>query len=264
MKSLMELFQSQGFLRFPADPGMALWAAHAGPHAAAASRDPAHAHWLRCGGSWFVGVDALANDAAGRIGGGPPLEGAVMDVIREGLGLGLPLHRAQVSVCYPGYPRPSPEETDAAYRFRLRRDAAHVDGLLAEGPEKRRFLREPHAYILGIGLTVQSADAAPLTVWEGSHQLMGAAFAAAFAGHPPERWSGIDLTAAYQAARRDGFERCRRIECPLGPGEAVLLHRHLLHGVAPWGETAAGPPEGRMTVYFRPMFEDTPDWLRGG
>jgi hypothetical protein len=50
----------------------------------------------------------------------------------------LPLHRAQVSVTYPGYPAPDPEESDAAHRFRRDRDAAHLDGLLPVGPEKRR------------------------------------------------------------------------------------------------------------------------------
>ena len=89
----------------------------------------------------------------GRVAGGPPLAGAAMAFIRDGTGLALPLHRAQVSVCYPGYPQPSAEESEAAYDFRRNRDAAHVDGLHGEGPEKRRYLKEPHAYILGITLT---------------------------------------------------------------------------------------------------------------
>ena len=45
------------------------------------------------------------------------------------------------------------------------------------------------------------------------------------------------------------------------PGEAVLLHRHLLHGVAPWGETATAAPEGRMIAYLRPEFTTLRDWL---
>jgi hypothetical protein len=40
---------------------------------------------------------------------------------------------------------------------RLVSDAAHVDGLLAEGPEKRRYVREPHAYILGVTLSIAAA-----------------------------------------------------------------------------------------------------------
>lgn len=257
---LSDRFHEHGYLRFAADDATRAWAESAHAAAAAAARDPAQAHWLRCGGTWFVGVDALPNDAAGRVLGGPPLGGAAWDFIRGELGLDLPLHRAQVSICYPGYPRPSPEESEAAYGFRLRRDAAHVDGLLAEGPEKRRYLKEPHAYILGIALTAQSPDAAPLTVWEGSHRLMGPMFAAAFAGHSPQDWRGIDVTGPYQQARRQVFETCRRVALPCGPGDAVLLHRHLVHGVAPWGEGATAPPEGRMTAYFRPEFPHIGDW----
>ncbi|MFM8745430.1 MAG: hypothetical protein ACKOED_02005 [Aestuariivirga sp.] len=260
----MELFAQlleTGLLRFPADPEMRAWADHAGPVALAATRDPANAHWLRCGGTWFVGVDALPNDETGRVAGGPPLAGAAMDFLRVIPRLDLPLHRAQLSVCYPGYPQPSPQESEAAFRFRRDRDAAHVDGLLAEGPAKRRFLREPHAYILGIALTAQSPDAAPLVAWEGSHRIMGEALSGVLGGHPAKSWPDIDLTEAYQAARRQVFASCRRIVLPAMPGEAVLLHRHMLHGVAPWGHSATATPAGRMVAYFRPQFENLADWL---
>lgn len=254
-------FPAAGYRRFPPDERLLAWASHARAFAAASAQDPRNSHWLRCGGTWFVGVDALPNDPEGRIGGGPALAGAATDFVRDALFMQLPLHRAQVSICYPGYPQPSADESEAAYRFRLNRDAAHVDGLLAEGPEKRRYLREPHAYILGIGLTSQSAGAAPLTVWEGSHLIMGNMFRDVFAGHAPECWREIDVTAPYQAARREVFETCRRIELPSVPGEAVLLHRHLLHGVAPWAPSASGEPEGRMIAYFRPEFTVFADWL---
>ncbi|PZF77205.1 hypothetical protein DK847_07710 [Aestuariivirga litoralis] len=257
----LDSFLDNGFLRFAAEEPMLAWARHARPLAAVAAKDEAQAHWLRCGGTWFVGVDALPNDHAGRVADGPPLAGAAMDFIRHGLGLSLPLHRAQVSVCYPGYPRPSEEESAAAFAFRRTRDAAHVDGLLAEGPEKRRYLREPHAYVLGVTLTEHAAGAAPLTVWRGSHQVMRAMFAQAFAGHTPETWKDIDVTAAYQDARRRVFDSCERVVLASAPGEAVLVHRHLLHGVAPWEDGAAAPPEGRMIAYFRPEFAAVGDWL---
>ena len=259
--SLQDDFREQGFLRFPADDASLAWARHARPAASAAARDPAQAHWLRCGGTWFVGVDALPNDVNGVVPGGPPLAGAAMTFLHEVLGMRLPLHRAQVSICYPGYPRRSAEESDAAYGFRRNRDAAHVDGLLAEGAEKRRYLKEPHAYILGITLTEQSPDAAPLTVWKGSHRIMKAMFAEAFSGHHAASWRDIDVTAAYQEARRQAFASCERIPLPSAPGEAVLVHRHLLHGVAPWAEAARGEAEGRMIAYLRPEFPAIADWL---
>lgn len=254
-------FLNLGFLHFPGEQAVEAWALHARGFGAAAARDPAQAHWLRCGGTWFVGVDALPNDAQGRVGGGPQLRGKAMDFITQELGLSLPLHRAQVSICYPGYPQPSAEESAAAYQFRLKRDAAHVDGLLAEGPEKRRYVKEPHAYILGLPLTRQSVTAAPLVVWEGSHLIMREMFRQAFAGHAPEQWHAVDVTEPYQAARREVFATCRRIELAANPGEATLLHRHLLHGVAPWGETATAPDDGRMIAYFRPEAEHPADWL---
>lgn len=257
----LETFLHRGFLTFPAEPAVLGWAAAALPFARAAACDPAEAHWLRCGGTWFVGVDALANDGQGRVGEGPALAGAAMDFIRGDLGLSLPLHRAQLSVCYPGYPKPSPEESEAAFAFRLKRDAAHVDGLLPEGPEKRRYLREPHGYVLGIPLTRQAADAAPLTVWEGSHTIMRKMFAEVFAGHEPEAWGGIDLTIPYREARRAAFAGCRRIALASSPGEALLLHRHLLHGVAPWSEGAEASADGRMIAYFRPELPQLAAWL---
>jgi hypothetical protein len=245
-----------GWQVFPAEPAVAAWvAAVRGPALAAAARGP-----LRHGGTWFVGVDALDNDAEGRVAGGPPLAGAALDAAVAATGV-LRLHRAQVSVVHPGYPGRAPVETEAAHRFRRDRDAAHLDGLLPEGPERRRHLREPHAWILGVALTEADADASPLVVWEGSHRVIRAAFAAAFAGQPAERWGDIDVTGIYQRARAEVFGTCRRIALPLNPGETVLLHRLTIHGVAPWGQGAVAAPEGRAIAYLRPCFEDPADWL---
>lgn len=257
----LEQFDSAGWTVFDYDPALAGWAAHALPAARQSIRDPSQAHWLRCGGTWFVGVDALPNDARGAIGNGPPLMGEACDFIVADLHLNLPLHRAQVSVCYPGYPQPSPDETPTAYQYRVKRDAAHVDGLLAEGPDRRRYLKEPHAYILGIPLAEAGKDASPLVVWSGSHLLMHEAFRKAFANIIPEEWRNLDITDIYQTARREVFATCERIELPLKPGEACLLHRHLLHGVAPWREAATSGDDGRMIAYFRPEFEVPVDWL---
>ena len=257
-----ERFHALGWLSFPFDVKVAEWVASSLPEARRAASDPGQSHWLRCGGTWFVGVDALPNDAMGCIEGGPALDGAAMFFIRDGLKLSLPFHRAQVSVCYEGYPRPSEDETPAAYQFRVKRDAAHVDGLLAEGPDKRRYLKEPHAYILGLPLNEASPGAAPLVAWRGSHHIMRRAFETAFAGTSPRLWKDVDVTDIYKAARKEVFASCERVVLFARPGEATLLHRHVLHGVAPWGDARDASGDGRMIAYFRPEFDNAEDWLR--
>lgn len=258
---MIRAFRRRGWALFPPDPSLAGWVAHALPHARSALTDPALAHWHDCDGTWFVGVDALPNDSDGRIGGSGPLRGRAVAFIRDHLVLP-PLHRGQISTVFPGYPRPRRGEGDGAYRYRLLRDAAHVDGLRAVGPDRRRNLAEAHAWILGLPLAEVSADAAPLVVWEGSHRIIGAALARMLAGHPPHRLHEIDLTDTYQAARRKVFDICRRIALPARPGEACLLHRHCLHGIAPWGAAASAGRDGRMIAYFRPVLPGGPvSWI---
>ncbi|WP_170572567.1 hypothetical protein [Ruegeria atlantica] len=251
----------KGWIKFPHDPVLAEWVGHAFPAARASVTDPAHAQWLDCEGTWFIGVDALDNDPKGRVGCSGPLSGQAMDFIsaqyRE-----LPLHKGQVSVIYPGYPRPRRGESESAARYRLKRDGAHVDGLRPVGPDRRRRVDEPHAWILGIPLTDASANAAPMVLWEGSHKILRAAFERALNGYPRDRLHKVDITDIYQAARREVFDTCPRIELPVKPGEAYLLHRHSLHGVAPWGDGASAGPDGRMIVYFRPEFSGgVAEWI---
>jgi hypothetical protein len=241
-----------GWRRIGHDPRIAAWAAAALPIACRAVGE-SHEEW-RCGGTWFVGVDALPNGPDGAVGG--------VDFPWSAFGL-LPtaLHQAQVSVVGPGYPRPWSGEDEAAFGFRLRRDAAHLDGLLPVGPEKRRMVQEPHAWILGLPLNDCGAGASPLVVWEGSHLLMADALRRAFAGHRAAEWGQFDVTDAYRAARAEVFRTCRRIEVPVRPGEATLLHRHLIHGVAAWAEGAEAPAEGRMIAYFRPQMASVAEWI---
>ena len=244
-------FWDKGWIRFPHDPTLAQWVEHALPQARASVTDPTFAEWLDCEGTWFIGVDALDNDPEGRVGQSDLLSGQAMDFIAEHYGR-LPLHKGQVSVVYPGYPRPRRGENEAASRYRRNRDAAHVDGLRPMGPDRRRRVDEPHAWILGIPLTEASADAAPMVLWEGSHKILGVAFQRAMEGQPADSLHQIDITDIYQTARREVFEICPRIELPAKPGEAYLLHRHCLHGVAPWAKAATAGPDGRMIAYFRP------------
>jgi hypothetical protein len=249
-----------GWLLLPRDARVGRWADAARQAAGAILRDPAQrARWLRHGGTWFAGVDALPNAADGSIGGAP-LAGPWERVVARPPSW----HRAQLSVVFPGYPRRDPDETDAAHRFRRDRDAAHLDGLLPEGPARRRHLREPHAFILGLPLTGMTAEAAPFVVWEGSHHVIGRAFAAAFGGRDPATWGDVDLTDVYQAARREVFATCPRRIVAAGPGEAILCHRRCIHGTAPWPASqgaAPHPAEGRAVAWFRPLIDDPRNWL---
>jgi len=248
----MSGFWQRGWTRFPTDPALLAWRDAVRPAALAAVADPANAGWLRHGGTWFAGVNVLINDTAGAVPGGPPLAGRAVAFAAEVLGQAPAWDRAQISVVYPGYPRRDPDAPEAAHRYRRDRDAAHIDGLLPVGPDRRRMLREPHGFVLGLPITQTDPDASPLVVWEGSHETMRAALGRALAPHPPQTWPEIDLTEPYHAARRQVFRTCRRVALHAAPGEAYLIHRLTLHGVAPWAEGASAPPEGRVIAYFRP------------
>lgn len=204
----------------------------------------------------------LPNDTEGAVEGGPKLSGQAVAFIHEALGLtGFAWDRGQVSVCYPGYPRPMDTESEAAYRFRLNRDAAHVDGLMRVGPDRRRRINERHGFLLGIPMVEFSADAAPFVIWEGSHEIIRHAFVPLLESVAPERWGDIDVTDVYHAARREIFDCCARVEIAMRPGEAYLVHRLALHGTAPWASTAAAARDGRMIVYFRPEAGHDDHWI---
>jgi len=259
---MVDALVEKGWAIFPSEPAVTRWARTARQAALARMAEPARREaGLACEGTWFVGLDCLPNDADGTVAG-VPLTGAARRAA-EAVAGPLPLHPGQVSVVWPGYPQPRDGESEAAFRYRLRRDAAHVDGLLPIGPERRRMLRERHAWLLGLPLTAADAGASPLVVWEGSHHVMRRVFTAALNGIDPRDWADVDLTDAYHAARREAFETCRRVPLAAPPGAAVLVHRMALHGIAPWAEGATAPPEGRMIAYFRPELPDPAraDWL---
>ncbi len=246
----MTAVAGRGWTRVGPHPAIAAWAA-AARQAALDHLAVTQEAW-RCGGTWFVGVDALPNAPDGAIAD-TPFPWPALPLTPE------PLHKAQLSVIRPGYPQPSAEETPAAFAFRRDRDAAHLDGLLPIGPDKRRMVKEPHGWILGLPLN--DAPACPLTVWEGSHDILRAALLTALAGHAPETWGDIDITEPYQQARREIFATCPRIELSARPGEATLLHRLTLHGVAAWKPQDHAPPEGRMIAYLRPQLATVQQWL---
>lgn len=262
--TLLENYHSRGWCRFAADPTLADWVERTRPTARATVAAPENAKWWRCGGTWFAGVNVLGNDGSGAVPGGPPLAGSAIDFIRSGLGLSsLAWDPGQVSVCTPGYPKPMPSETDAAFRYRRDKDAAHVDGLVPRGYERRRHLEEPHAFVLGIPMVETSEGASPVVVYDGSHEPVRAAFAERFAGLEPELWPDEDVTEAYHGVRKRIFETCPRTELHARPGEAYIIHRLALHGVARWADDASAGPDGRVIVYFRPVLAEMRAWVEG-
>lgn len=246
-----------GWALIAADKDSRRWAATALaelPEAMAKSVEP-----LRCGGTWFVGVDALGNSGDGALGK-VPFPSAISRIVQDMWGRQT-WHRAQLSVIMPGYPRPSTDETPAAFAYRRERDGAHVDGLLPVGPARRRMIKEPHGFILGIALNETSGAASPLALWESSHKIMASAFRSALAGHDRAHWGEVDVTDAYQEARRLVFAQCQRKLVPMRAGDVVLLDRHLLHGVSAWGADGVAPSEGRAIAYLRPILTRVADWV---
>ncbi|AGI68817.1 hypothetical protein OAN307_c33070 [Octadecabacter antarcticus 307] len=243
---------TDGFVVFDADPRVTRWATCARVAACDVSNDPVQrAKWLRHGETWFVGVDALPNGVDGSIGD-VDLSGPWDDIVTAPN----TWHRAQVSVVYEGYPKRDPLESEAAHWFRIYRCSAHVDGLHLEAG--RRIVREPHAFVLGLPLN--ESDACPLVVWRGSHLPMRAALADAVGSGDPR---GVDVTECYIAARGAVFDTCEAVEVPLRVGQAVLVDRFAVHGVAPWRSGMTVPADGRMIAYFRPEFDDPKDWILG-
>ncbi len=257
-----ESFYQKGWTRFECDPALIEWVGHALPSAREAVKAEENARWLSCGDTWFVGVNALPNDTSGAVGDSGPMRGVASRFAQESVApSGIEWDCGQVSVCYPSYPQPSGSESAAAFRYRCNRDAAHVDGLLPEGVDRRRHLREYHAFILGIPMVEFSANASPFVVWEGSHEITRAVMSERFGDLPPDQWGDEDVTEVYHQLRRTVFEACERVEITARPGEAFIAHRLIVHGVAPWAEAATAGEDGRMICYFRPTMGAPAEWL---
>ena len=258
----LHLFEKNGWLSFDHDSHLQTWIDHALPAAKRAMGTSEHVNWWRYSDTWFVGVNALPNNQAGQLPGGPPLCGQAISFISRHLPFkDFDWDKAQVSVCMPGYPQPGPQEPESAHRYRVNRDAAHIDGLRRVEPERRRFLDEYHGFILGIPMQEFGKGASPFVVWEGSHLIAAKAFNDFYRDIPSDKWSSVDATDLYHSIRRQMFEQCKRVEISLRPGQCFVVHRFALHGMAAWREPQGVSVEGRMISYFRPEIDDPVAWL---
>ena len=255
-------FFARGWCQFESDPYLLNWIESALPAAQLMVIEPDNAKWLRCGDTWFAGANILPNASDGSVGSSSALGGYAVNFISQALGLSkFDWDKAQVSICYPGYPQRMAMEKEAAFKFRRDRDAAHVDGFLPEGPNRRRFLREWHGFVLAIPLLDYDNDASPFVVWEGSHKVVREAFESLFLNRSPEDWPSIDVTEDYHDIRKKIFNTCQRVEIVAKPGEAYLVHRLALHGVAPWRAPQDSTCKERMICYFRPETGAIEQWL---
>ncbi len=242
-------FDILGWAKLPYDAHLAKWVKNTRPLAVQAANNPENrANWLRCQGTWFVGVDVLT-EAAPLVG--PMLQAAQYAIGQEDFDWGL----GQISTCYKGYPKQDALETDGMFTYRQNRDFAHLDGLKAVGPNRLRKMEAFHGFILGIPLNDTPPQAAPFVIWQGSHLIFRDMLATAYAGIAPENWHQVDITKVYQQTRAEIFKTCKRVEIHAKPGEAYIAHRFALHGMAAWNEGLDGPDQGRMVAYFRPYWD---------
>ncbi len=78
-----KLFFEQGWCRFGFDLGIKQWVNASLPFARKTVVNESYAKWLRCGGTWFVGVNALPNGADSSLPGGPSLKGEAYHAVRN-------------------------------------------------------------------------------------------------------------------------------------------------------------------------------------
>lgn len=261
MATALDTYQQNGWCKFAADEQILEWTEHAQPAVKSAIKDTHNQHWFRYQNTWFVGVNALPNDSYGRVLGGPPLQGAAANFIQQKLGRDISkLDQAQISAMYPGYPKPSETEPTASFNYRVKRDAAHVDGLLRESNGTARYAQEFHEYILAISMTHNDSGSSPFVVWQGSHNLFNAEFSRFFDGYSTDQIAKMDLSECYKSIRKTVFNTCKRVELPLKYGECVVAHRMLLHGTAPWQEDI-NDNQPRILCFFRPITLTAKQWL---
>ena len=110
------LFGEKGYREFGYDEQVAKWAEFAKKKGNRILADPAQLQkWLQCEGTWFVGVDVLPNDSRGDF-----INTQFPNVFKSFMSkINLkPYHKAQLSVIFPGYPKPRIGDSEAAFEYR--------------------------------------------------------------------------------------------------------------------------------------------------
>lgn len=263
--ALLQNLASQGWHRLPASKALKAWAEHHLLPAQQCLHDPKQQSWWCYSNTWFAGVNVLPNNGKGAVDGCPPLPEALLTELLAYCDASQgDMDKGQISALLPGYPQWDPQQSAAANQFRQQHFAAHLDGLVPIGTQRRRHLTEQHSFILGIGLTDHPEEAAPLMLWPGSQQRIQAWLRSRLANLPSERWAEVDLTDEYQQLRQQILMDTQPMPLPLSKGQGYLLHRHLLHGMGHWPHDIPDPQQqGRIIAYFRPCWHAPSLWLHG-
>ena len=259
----LQQFVQQGWTQLPVSAELTAWQEQTLPTAIACMQAPEFQQWWRYQDTWFVGVNALPNDASGALANGPTLPAKLLHLLANYVGCAsLELDQAQISACMPGYPKTSTDESIASFAFRTQHYAAHLDGLRPLGPQRQRHLTEQHSFILGIPLSSHLPEAGPVMVWPGSHKLVQSWLQSELSHLPAEQWQEQDLTKSYQSVRKHILETIEPVPIHVPQGGAYLIHRHTIHGQGLWPENVDNVgKQGRIIAYFRPCLHESSNWL---
>ena len=217
---------------------------------------------LRCGGTWFPGVNFLNNKRNGDVDGVFFPEELKSFIVENEPAFDAVFDKAQISICYTGYHKKMKAESSKAFKFRTDRFSAHIDGILPLGQGRRRFLKEYHSFILGIPINSTSNKASPCVIWEGSHAIVRDAFKKYKEIQNIDTWDTHDITDFYNKLRSEIFNQCIAKTIWVPVGHAYLIHRLSFHGILPWKDNTKRK-SGRMIAYFRPdLFQGQINWLK--
>ena len=119
-------YSTKGWVALPFSRGLFHWANTVNNHVNQKLKLMGEAEKdVRCGGTWFPGVNFLDNDPHGNVDGyNFPSDRTELIKKLEPAFSGF-YDRAQISICYPGYPKRMVEESISAFNYRREKFAAH-------------------------------------------------------------------------------------------------------------------------------------------